>query len=260
VYAGLPIIFGFSVHDSIEQSQNKNVSPFPNSSLQQDEEELTQYPILNPPGSIPFPVFSEIYRGGHAAVIVGYDDDVIIMNRQAVGRKDREAFSTYNTQAFVMRSDSLYGETATWNEAEQTYRLGGDISFSDYKFPHPEFDGVFIHLRCRHAKQTLSEELLLTPKNAFPRTRIQNSNRVAIVEHLATKGAFKIRNSWGKDWGKDGYGWLPYAYVYRELAYDFWSILKYEWMNTEDFGLLRQDGNLVMCRPGQWDQTKNEWC
>jgi C1A family cysteine protease len=51
----------------------------------------------------------------------------------------------------------------------------------------------------------------------------------------SSRGALLVRNSWGAEWGDNGYGWLPYAFVEERLAMDFWTMLRPDWLASGEF-------------------------
>lgn len=50
-----------------------------------------------------------------------------------------------------------------------------------------------------------------------------------------SKGAFMFENSWGANWGQDGFGWLPYEYVLNRWMRDIWTVVNSEWVDLSVF-------------------------
>ena len=59
---------------------------------------------------------------------------------------------------------------------------------------------------------------------------------VAIGYHANRYGpaqdALLIRSAWGRRWGDNGNGWLPVAFIRRQLARDFWTLISADWLDS----------------------------
>lgn len=52
----------------------------------------------------------------------------------------------------------------------------------------------------------------------------------------SSRGALRVRATWGGAWGEHGDGWLPYRYVEEGLAQSAWTLLRAEWLASGEFG------------------------
>jgi C1A family cysteine protease len=141
------------------------------------------------------------------------------------------AFAQGYRTLLYFRHDPAGQTRATVLERLKTYLAAG----------HPAMFGFTVYGSIDQAETTGRIPL------PFGRERIEGGHAVVAVgfdDAMAiantsggepSRGALLIRNSWGKAWGEKGYGWLPYAYVHKGLAQDFWSVLKKEWIDTGEF-------------------------
>ncbi len=67
----------------------------------------------------------------------------------------------------------------------------------------------------------------------FPKAgdKLEGGHAVVAVGYDDARGRLLIRNSWGTRWGADGYGTLPYEYVAKGLADDFWVLASAEFVS-----------------------------
>lgn len=75
-----------------------------------------------------------------------------------------------------------------------------------------------------------SDDVAATGLVPMPNTEMetcQGGHAVLIVGYDYNKRLFKVRNSWGEDWGDKGYFYLPFEFVLsEELCEDFWIMTK----------------------------------
>jgi C1A family cysteine protease len=72
-----------------------------------------------------------------------------------------------------------------------------------------------------------TEETGQTPMPS-PGERVIGGHAVLAVGYDDSKQCLIVRNSWGKNWGLNGYFYLPYDYITPEYSEDYWTIREIE--------------------------------
>lgn len=62
-----------------------------------------------------------------------------------------------------------------------------------------------------------------------------DDHEIVHPEGERTVGAFRFANWWGKKWGDNGFGWLPYDLIHKGVAIDWWTMMTTEWIDLRVF-------------------------
>lgn len=107
----------------------------------------------------------------------------------------------------------------------------------------PLMFGIMAYAGCW--KQSLSSGKFPFPAAGDTRFGGHNMAVVGYDDHMeitntdengpVSTGAFLVKNSFGDQWGEQGYGWVPYDYLLKHQSIDWWTISKQEWLDTGNF-------------------------
>jgi len=62
-----------------------------------------------------------------------------------------------------------------------------------------------------------------------------DTRQISHPDGSTTTGAFKFANWWGANWGSEGFGWLPYDFVRKGIATDWWTMMSLDWIDQKQF-------------------------
>jgi C1A family cysteine protease len=163
--------------------------------------------------------------------------------READGREKVDAGATYRTALQAVNRYGFPPESAwPYNTAKLSQRPSRDAYRAAAR--HAAIAYKRVRGRLDHLKACLTEGypvLLGFPVyNSIYRPEVAETGRVPvpppgdpwigghavmIVGYDDSEQVFIVQNSWGKNWGHDGFFYLPYAYISAHLkTEDFWTV------------------------------------
>lgn len=136
----------------------------------------------------------------------------------------KETLWPYSDQVMYTKpSPEAYAEAAQ-HKILKAYQLG-DL----YHMKHALVMGYPFVFGIQCYESFLSEATAASGVVPMPKLnaeQCQGGHALCMVGYDDGKGAFLFANSWGEQWGQQGYAWLPYEYVQdAQLFFDAWTLI-----------------------------------
>jgi C1A family cysteine protease len=135
-----------------------------------------------------------------------------------------ESMWPYNIGKFKKKPDTGCYTVALENQITEYLRISPHTL---YEVKHCLSDGFPVAFGFTIYESFMSDTVARTGIASMPGPNEQpmGGHAVLAVGYDDSKNALLVRNSWGPNWGLDGYFWLPYGFVTdANMSADYWTI------------------------------------
>lgn len=136
----------------------------------------------------------------------------------------REQKWWYNITKFAVKPSQKVWDAAALHKVTSYHRIDdGDIETMKQALAAGDLIGFGFLVYDNFLTQEMATTGILHRPSV--QDQLAGGHAVVLVGYDDVRGAFKVRNSWGKDWGLGGYFWMDYDYVAdKSLCNDFWVV------------------------------------